>query len=63
MLSEKKMILGVNQIDFWGMHLENGSYHPQPHNATKIQNFLGTNLSPKQVQQFLGFLTTLEISA
>ena len=34
MLSEKKLILGVNQIDFLGMHLENGSYQLQPHIAS-----------------------------
>ena len=50
MLSEKKIILGVNQIDFLGMHLENGSYQPQPHIASEIQKFPDTNLTQKQVQ-------------
>ena len=56
MLSKKKIILGVNQIDFLGMHLENGSYQPQPHITSEIQKFPDTNLTQKQVQQFLGFV-------
>ena len=31
------MIPGVNQIDFLGMHLQNGSYHSQLHIATEIE--------------------------
>ena len=56
MLPEKKITLGVNKIDFLGMHLEDGSYQPQPHIALEIQKFPDANLTQKQVQQFLGFV-------
>ena len=35
-LSKKKIILGVNKIDFLGMHLEDGFYLPQPQIALEI---------------------------
>ena len=55
-LSKKKIILGVNQIDFLGMHLENDSYQPQLHLTLEIQKFPDTNLTQKQIRQFLRFV-------
>ena len=56
MLAEKKMIIGVTDIDFLGMHISKGQYQLQPHIATQLDHFPDENLTFKQVQQFLGIV-------
>ncbi|XP_022854819.1 uncharacterized protein LOC111376123 [Olea europaea var. sylvestris] len=54
MLSKKKMIIAVFEIDFLGMHIKNGNYSLQPHIAEELLKFPNENLTKQQVQQFLG---------
>ncbi|KAK0575573.1 hypothetical protein LWI29_003003 [Acer saccharum] len=56
MLSEKKSIVGRSEIEFLGMHISNGQYRPGPHLAVRLLDFPNSDLSVKQVQQFLGIV-------
>ncbi|KAI9169669.1 hypothetical protein LWI28_015835 [Acer negundo] len=56
MLSDKKSSIGQTNIDFLGMHISNGKYHPGPHLASQLLEFPDSNLTTKQVQQFLGII-------
>ena len=56
MLSEKKSIVGRSEIEFLGMHISNGQYRPGPHLAVRLLDFPDSDLSVKQVQQFLGIV-------
>ncbi|KAI9173395.1 hypothetical protein LWI28_000671 [Acer negundo] len=38
------------------MHISNGKYHPSPHLACQLLEFPDSNLTTKQVQQFLGII-------
>ncbi|KAL5849167.1 hypothetical protein ACOSQ4_007180 [Xanthoceras sorbifolium] len=53
MLSEKKSFIAQQDIDFLGMHISHGRYSPGPHIALELLKFPDTNLSRKQIQQFL----------
>ncbi|KAK0589921.1 hypothetical protein LWI29_020251 [Acer saccharum] len=53
MLSEKKSIVGKPEIEFLGMNISNGQYRPSPHLAVRLLDFPDSDLSVKQVQQFL----------
>ena len=54
MLSESKMVLTVQKIDFLGMKMEDGKYVPQEHIGKLLLDFPDTPLTQKEVQQFLG---------
>jgi len=54
MLSEKKMVIGVDTIDFLGMKIADGKYQPQPHISQELHQFPDVLTSQKEVQQFLG---------
>nr|GFC00036.1 hypothetical protein [Tanacetum cinerariifolium] len=56
MLSEKKMEVGVTTIQFLGMEISDGRYHPQPHVAQELLKFLDELSSQKMIQQFLGLV-------
>ncbi|KAK0585855.1 hypothetical protein LWI29_035139 [Acer saccharum] len=56
MLSKKKSIIGRSEIEFLGMNISNGQYRSGPHLAVRSLDFPDSNLSVKQVQQFLGIV-------
>ncbi|KAH0658008.1 hypothetical protein KY289_026756 [Solanum tuberosum] len=56
MLSEKKMILVNDEIDFLGMHFAHGAYIPGPHISEELVKFPDTNFTVKQLHQFLGVI-------
>ncbi|KAH9752199.1 hypothetical protein KPL71_014610 [Citrus sinensis] len=56
MLSAKKSSLGKESIDFLGMLIKDGQYQPGPHIVTELLKFPATNLTKKQIQQFLGIV-------
>ncbi|KAL2519014.1 putative reverse transcriptase domain [Abeliophyllum distichum] len=56
MLAQKKMQIGVNEVDFIGMHIKNGQYSLQPHIGQELLKFSDSNLSKKEIQQFLGIV-------
>ena len=56
MLSEKKSSIGKESIDFLGMVLKDGHYHPGPHIAAELLKFPDADLNKKQIQQFLGIV-------
>ena len=53
MLSEKKMVIGQNSIEFFGVNISNGKYTLQPHIAATLGEFPNKLTSAKQIQQFL----------
>ena len=53
MLSEKKMVIGQNSIEFLGVNISNGKYTLQPHIAATLGEFPNKLTSAKQIQQFL----------
>ena len=55
-LSEKKSSIAKESIDFLSMLITNGHYQPGPHIATELLKFPDTNLTKKQIQQFLGIV-------
>ncbi|KAH0750745.1 hypothetical protein KY290_029977 [Solanum tuberosum] len=56
MLSEKKMILVNDEIDFLGMHFAHGAYIAGPHISEELVKFPDTNFTVKQLHQFLGVI-------
>ncbi|CAA3021493.1 reverse transcriptase [Olea europaea subsp. europaea] len=48
------MDIGVSEIDFLKMHIKDGQYSLQPHVGQESLKFPNTDLSKKEVQQFLG---------
>ncbi|WMV29548.1 hypothetical protein MTR67_022933 [Solanum verrucosum] len=60
MLSEKKMILVKNEIDFLGMHFTQGAYIPWPHICKELIKFPDTKFTVKQLQQFHGVLNYVQ---
>ncbi|WMV29629.1 hypothetical protein MTR67_023014, partial [Solanum verrucosum] len=56
MLSEKKMILVKDEIDFLGMQFAHGAYILGPHICEELVKFPNTNFTVKQLQQFLGVI-------
>ncbi|KAH9686192.1 hypothetical protein KPL70_014278 [Citrus sinensis] len=56
MLSEKKSNIGKESIDFFGMTLNDGHYHPGPHITAELLKFPDTDFTKKQIQQFLGIV-------
>ncbi|XP_070036718.1 uncharacterized mitochondrial protein AtMg00860-like [Nicotiana tomentosiformis] len=48
------MALAQKEIDFLGMHFVQGAYSPGPHICQELLKFPDTNLTTKQIQQFLG---------
>lgn len=56
MLSEKKNNIGKESIDFLGMTLKDGHYHPGRHIAVELLKFSDINLTKNQLQQFLGIV-------
>ncbi|KAK8487576.1 hypothetical protein V6N11_066561 [Hibiscus sabdariffa] len=59
MLSERKMKINQQEIEFLGMHLKEGTYHPGPHIAQELIKFPDENLSKRQVLQFPGIVNYL----
>ncbi|KAK8556665.1 hypothetical protein V6N12_003062 [Hibiscus sabdariffa] len=59
MLSERKMKIAQQEIEFLGMHLKEGKYHPGPHIAQELLKFPDENLSKKQILQFLWIVNYL----
>ena len=60
MLSQKKMIIGTDTIDFLGLTIKHGQVELQPHISTKLQEFPDSALSKKQLQQFLGLVNYMK---
>ncbi|KAH9697986.1 hypothetical protein KPL71_023827 [Citrus sinensis] len=56
MLSEKKSNIGKESIDFLGMVLKDGHYHPGSHITVELLKFPDIDLTKKQIQQFLGIV-------
>eukprot|EP00257_Ricinus_communis_P017936 XP_015576507.1 uncharacterized protein LOC107261471 [Ricinus communis] len=56
MLSEKKSIIGQQEIEFLGMHFKDGQYTYGPYLTKELDYFPDENLSVKQIHQFLGIL-------
>ena len=56
MLSKNKSSIGNKSIDFLGMVIKDGQYQPGLHIATELLKFLDTNLTKKQIQQFIGIV-------
>ncbi|KAL4388539.1 hypothetical protein GQ457_09G023790 [Hibiscus cannabinus] len=59
MLSERKMKINLQEIEFLGMHLQEGKYHPGPHIAQELIKFPDKDLSKRQILQFLGIINYL----
>ncbi|KAK9010365.1 hypothetical protein V6N11_036876 [Hibiscus sabdariffa] len=59
MLSERKMKINQREIEFLGMHLKEGKYHPGSHIAQELLKFPDKDLSKKQILQFLGIVNYL----
>ncbi|KAK9028849.1 hypothetical protein V6N11_025986 [Hibiscus sabdariffa] len=59
MLSERKMKINQREIEFLGMHLKEGKYHPGSHIAQELLKFPYKDLSKKQILQFLGIVNYL----
>ncbi|KAK8589939.1 hypothetical protein V6N12_024328 [Hibiscus sabdariffa] len=59
MLSERKMKINQQEMEFLGMHLKEGTYHPGPHIRQELIRFPDENLSKRQVLQFLGIVNYL----
>ena len=55
-LSEKKMKLFQNGIEFLGIYIERGKIQMQPHVLTKVVDFPDQLSDVKSVQRFLGVL-------
>ena len=55
-LSEKKMILGQNHINFFGMKISDGFCTPEQHIGESILNFPEESLTKIQIQQFHGIV-------
>ena len=55
-LSEKKMLLFQDSIDFLGIHVVNGKIQMQPHVLTKLSKFPNELRDTKTIQHFLGEL-------
>ena len=53
MISEKKMILAKQEIQFLGMKISEGQCTPEQHVGQSVLNFLEKILSKTQVKQFL----------
>ncbi|KAH9734711.1 hypothetical protein KPL71_017470 [Citrus sinensis] len=60
MLSKKKSSIAKESIDFLSMVITNGHYQPGPHIATELLKFPDTNLTKKQIQQFLGIINYVQ---
>ncbi|KAK9287735.1 hypothetical protein L1049_016175 [Liquidambar formosana] len=56
MLSEKKMFISQDKIDFLGMTIFDGKYTLQPHIAQALASFPDILTSTKIIQQFLGIV-------
>ena len=50
MLSHKKMTIPQTKVEFLGMHLNKGIYHPGPHIARELLKFPEKNFTTQQVQ-------------
>ena len=59
MLSEKKSSIGKESIDFLGLVLQDGHYHPGPHIVEELTKFPNADLNKKQIQQFLRIVNYL----
>ncbi|KAH9649300.1 hypothetical protein KPL70_025934 [Citrus sinensis] len=59
MLFDKKSILGQEFVEFLGMVIKDGHYHPSLHIAQELVHFPNEHLSKKQIQQFLGIVNYL----
>ncbi|KAK9029790.1 hypothetical protein V6N11_026892 [Hibiscus sabdariffa] len=53
------MKINQQEIEFLGMHLKEGKYHPGPHIAQELIKFPDKDLSKKQILQFLGIVNYL----
>lgn len=58
MLAERKMVMGVTEIDFLGMQLSQGQYKAQPHISRELLRFPDRNLTKPQSNSFLVLLIT-----
>ncbi|KAE8667738.1 hypothetical protein F3Y22_tig00112383pilonHSYRG00545 [Hibiscus syriacus] len=59
MLSEKKMHIYQQEIQFLWMNLKKGQYHPGPHIAQELLKFPEKDFTKKQILQFLGIVNYL----
>lgn len=55
-LSEKKMVLFQESIDFLGIHVSDGKIQMQPHVLTKLSEFPDQLTDKTMIQRFLGIL-------
>nr|AXB54821.1 polyprotein [Pinus nigra virus 1] len=58
-LSERKMSLFQDNIDFLGINVANGSIQMQPHVLTKLTQFPDKLKDKKEIQRFIGVLNYL----
>lgn len=49
MLSQKKMVIRVFEIDLWGMHNKDGQYSGQAHVCHEFLKFSDIDLSKREV--------------
>lgn len=56
MLSQKKMIIGVFEFDFLGMHIKDGRYSLQPYVGRELLKITNVDLFKNEVHQFLGIV-------
>ena len=61
MLSEKKSHIGLHEVEYLGMRISNGKIQPGPHLVEHLPDFPDTNLTRKQIQQFLGIINYIRI--
>ena len=50
------MKIGLEEVDFLGLHIKHGYIIPQPHIIEKISQFPDQLSTRKQIQQFLGII-------
>ncbi|KAH9697790.1 hypothetical protein KPL71_023757 [Citrus sinensis] len=56
MLSAKKSIIAIDNVEFLGMIIKDGHYQPGKHIAQELLHFPDQQLSKRQIQQFLGII-------
>ena len=50
------MKIGLDEVDFLGLHIRQGFIIPQPHITEKISQFPDQLSTRKQIQQFIGII-------
>lgn len=61
MISTKKSVMFQQSIDFLGLEFKDGQFKPGTHIAHELHRFLDTDLTVKQLQQYLGIVNYIRI--